>query len=101
LLAGDFDAVLSPEDSSSEHITKRQTTNLLLKISHGILPYYGHGWKQHIWYRRSTNKFSLDFTSTLLIYQSHIKNTQQPLLSWIASGLKPLSARKERRNHES
>jgi exonuclease III len=32
ILAGDFNAVLSIEDSSSEHITKQQTTNLLAEI---------------------------------------------------------------------
>jgi exonuclease III len=29
LLAGDFNAVLSPEDSSSEHITKREQPHFL------------------------------------------------------------------------
>jgi hypothetical protein len=61
LMAGDFNAVLSPADSSSEHITKKRTTafleefmeeqqltDLAAKVNK----------KQHTWFRRNNNQIS-------------------------------------------
>jgi hypothetical protein len=61
ILAGDFNAVLSSEDSSSEHITKKRTTDLLREFiadQHLIdLAERTHK-KQHTWYRRNNNQVS-------------------------------------------
>ena len=61
LLAGDFNAVLSPEDSTSEHITKKRTTAFLeefLEEQHllDIAAYVNK--KQHTWFRRNNNQIS-------------------------------------------
>jgi hypothetical protein len=61
IMAGDFNAVLSPEDSSSEHVTKKRTTELLLEIiaeNHLIDMASLTNKKQHTWYRRNNNKIS-------------------------------------------
>jgi exonuclease III len=61
IMAGDFNAVLSPEDSSSEHVTKKRTTELLLEIiaeNHLIDMATLMNKKQHTWYRRNNNKIS-------------------------------------------
>jgi hypothetical protein len=61
LLAGDFNAVLHPMDSSSEHITKKRTTELLHTIMEDFHPEdlaNVTGNKQHTWYRRNNNQIS-------------------------------------------
>ncbi len=60
-MAGDFNAVLNPEDSSSEHITKRRTTELLKQImeDHHLIDIATlANNKQHTWFRRNNNKVS-------------------------------------------
>ncbi len=60
-MAGDFNAVLSSEDSSSEHVTKKRTTELLKEIiaeNHLIDMASYTNKKQHTWYRRNNNKIS-------------------------------------------
>ncbi len=60
-MAGDFNAVLSPENSSSEHITKKRTTELLKEIvaENYLIDMASYtNKKQHTWYRRNNNKIS-------------------------------------------
>jgi exonuclease III len=59
--AGDFNAVLSPEDSSSEHVTKWRTTELLKELiaeNHLIDMASYTNRKQQTWFRRNNNKIS-------------------------------------------
>jgi exonuclease III len=61
LLAGDFNAVLSPEDSSSEHITKKRTTSFLEEFmeEQHLIDIAAHvNKKQHTWFRRNNNQVS-------------------------------------------
>jgi exonuclease III len=61
ILAGDFNAVLTPEDSSSEHVTKQRTTGLLrqmLEDYHLTDIATATNNKQHTWFRRNNNKIS-------------------------------------------
>jgi hypothetical protein len=61
LIAGDFNAVLSPEDSSSEHITKKRTTALLEELiaEHHLIDLAAHlNRRQHTWFRRNNNQIS-------------------------------------------
>jgi DNA replication initiation complex subunit (GINS family) len=61
LMAGDFNAVLSPEDSSSEHITKKRTTALLeefIEEQHLTDLAARVNKKQHTWFRRNNNQIS-------------------------------------------
>jgi hypothetical protein len=61
IMAGDFNAVLAPEDSSSEHVTKRRTTELLKQLLEDyhltdIATITNN--KQHTWFRRNNNRVS-------------------------------------------
>jgi exonuclease III len=61
LLAGDFNAVLSPEDSSSEHVTKKQTTSFLEEFmdEQHLIDIAAHvNKRQHTWFRRNNNQIS-------------------------------------------
>jgi hypothetical protein len=61
LIAGDFNAVLSPEDSSSEHITKKRTTAFLeefIEEQHLTDVAAQANKKQHTWFRRNNNQIS-------------------------------------------
>jgi hypothetical protein len=52
-MAGDFNAVLSPEDSSSEHVTKKRTTDLLKELiaEHHLVDMAAcTNRKQHTWF---------------------------------------------------
>ncbi len=71
IIAGDFNAVLSPEDSSSKHVTKRRTTELLkqLVVEHHLINMAAYtNKKQHTWFRRNNNRISswLDLILTSL-----------------------------------
>jgi hypothetical protein len=61
IMAGDFNAVLTPEDSSSEHVTKRRTTGILKKILEDYhltdIATVANN-KQHTWFRRNNNRVS-------------------------------------------
>jgi exonuclease III len=61
LLAGDFNAVLNPTDSSSEHHTKKNTTTLLNKMMEDLhlvdLATRTQN-TQHTWFRRNNNTIS-------------------------------------------
>jgi hypothetical protein len=70
-MAGDFNAVLSPEDSSSEHVTKQRTTELLKQLvaEHHLIDMAAYtNKKQHTWFRRNNNRISsrLDLIPTNL-----------------------------------
>jgi exonuclease III len=61
LLAGDFNAVLGPEDSSSEHIIKKRTTSFLEELieEQHLIDVASHvNKKQHTWFRRNNNQVS-------------------------------------------
>jgi hypothetical protein len=61
LLAGDFNAVLAPEDSTSEHITKKRTTSFLEELieEQHLIDLADHTNKrQHTWFRRNNNQIS-------------------------------------------
>jgi hypothetical protein len=61
LLAGDFIAVLSPEDSSSEHVTKKGTTSFLREFmdEQHLIDIAAHvNKRQHTWFRRNNNQIS-------------------------------------------
>jgi exonuclease III len=61
LIAGDFNAVLSPEDSSSEHITKKRTTAFLEELiieQHLTDLAVQTNKRQHTWFRRNNNQIS-------------------------------------------
>jgi exonuclease III len=61
LLAGDFNVVLNPTDSSSEHHTKKNTTNLLnnmIEELHLVDLASRAQNTQHTWIRRNNNKIS-------------------------------------------
>jgi hypothetical protein len=61
IMAGDFNAVLSSEDSSSEHVPKKRTTELLKEIiaENHLIDMASHtNKKQHTRYRRNNNKIS-------------------------------------------
>jgi exonuclease III len=61
ILAGDFNAVLNPTDSSSEHHTKKNTTNLLnnmIEELHLVDLASRARNTQHTWIRRNNNKIS-------------------------------------------
>jgi hypothetical protein len=61
LLAGDFNAVLAPEDSSSEHVTKKRTTAFLEELieEHRLTDIAAHvNKRQHTWFRRNNNQIS-------------------------------------------
>ncbi len=71
LLAGDFNAVLSPEDSSSEHVTKKRTTSFLEELmeEQHLIDIAAHvNKRQHTWFRRNNNQISsrLDLILTKL-----------------------------------
>jgi exonuclease III len=61
MLAGDFNAVLNPMDSSSEHHTKKNTSNLLNKMIEDLhlidLASRARD-TQHTWFRRNNNTVS-------------------------------------------
>jgi exonuclease III len=61
LIAGDLNAVLSPEDSSSEHITKKRTTAFLEEFieEQHLTDIAAHANKKHhTWFRRNNNQIS-------------------------------------------
>jgi hypothetical protein len=90
ILAGDFNAVLSLEDSSSEHITKKRTTDLLREFmadQHLIDLAERTNKKQHTWYRRNNNQVSsrLDLILTNLPVTQPEYNTKITIFdhAWI------------------
>jgi hypothetical protein len=95
LLAGDFNAVLNPTDSSSEHHTKKNTTNLLNNMIEELhLVYLASRARntQHTWIRRNNNKISSRLD---LIYPSSISSMPPRPLSLTMPGYKPPLARRK------
>jgi hypothetical protein len=84
LLAGDFSAVLKPKDSSSEHVTKKRTTELLLEMIEDFhledLATRTNN-KQHTWYRRNNNEISSHLDMILTNLPIRIQNITPKLPS--------------------
>ncbi len=90
MLAGDFNAVLNPTDSSSEHHTKKNTSNLLNKMIEDFhlvdLASRAQN-NQHTWIRRNNNTVSsrLDLILTNLPI-SNLKYSVKPTIfdhAWV------------------